>query len=195
MTPSVPDNPSPTIGRKQWNVSRREVFTSLTKSGFDALRKKRVARAQEQRRSAGVDALLVWKDENCRYLTDLRPQLIAGKTTALNGALLIEGRAPILFCSGGERDRVDRTMPWIEEVHTIPIIEEKALVEGMVEKILGPVLRQHGLANAKVGLDEANTVFVKALSAKFPKLAVEDGDTPMQQARMIKVPEEIALLE
>ena len=40
------------------------------------------------------------------------PQLIAGKTTALNGALLIEGRAPILFCSGGERDRVDRTMPW-----------------------------------------------------------------------------------
>jgi Xaa-Pro aminopeptidase len=160
-----------------------------------ALRKKRIARADEQRRSAGLDALLVWKDENCRYLTDLRPQLIAGKTTALNGALLIEGRAPILFCSGGERDRVDRTMPWIEEVHTVPIIEEKALVEGMVEKILGPVLRQYGLADAKVGLDEANTVFVKALSAKFPKLVVEDGDTPMQQARMIKVPEEIALLE
>jgi Xaa-Pro dipeptidase len=77
---------------------------------LDALRKKRIARAEEQRRNAGLDALLVWKDENCRYLTDLRPQLIAGKTTALNGALLIEGRAPILFCSGGERDRVDRTM-------------------------------------------------------------------------------------
>ena len=109
---------------------------------LDALRKKRIARAEEQRRNAGLDALLVWKDENCRYLTDLRPQLIAGKTTALNGALLIEGRAPILFCSGGERDRVDRTMPWIEEAHTIPIIEEKALVEGMVDRILGPVLRK-----------------------------------------------------
>src|SRR5580704_5232920 len=162
---------------------------------LDALRKKRIARAEEQRRNAGLDALLVWKDENCRYLTDLRPQLIAGKTTALNGALLIEGRAPILFCSGGERDRVDRTMPWIEEAHTIPIIEEKALVEGMVDRILGPVLRKHGLSDAKVGLDEANTVFVKALAQKFPKLIVEDGDTPMQQARMIKVPEEIALLE
>jgi hypothetical protein len=162
---------------------------------LDALRKKRIARAEEQRRNAGLDALLVWKDENCRYLTDLRPQLIAGKTTALNGALLIEGRAPILFCSGGERDRVDRTMPWIEEAHTIPIIEEKALVEGMVDRILGPVLRKHGLSDAKVGLDEANTVFVKALAQRFPKLIVEDGDTPMQQARMIKVPEEIALLE
>jgi Xaa-Pro dipeptidase len=160
-----------------------------------ALRKKRIARADEQRKKAGLDALLVWKDENCRYLTDLRPQLIAGKTTALNGALLIEGKAPILFCSGGERDRVDRTMPWIEEVHTIPIIEERALVVGMVDRILGPTLQKHGLSDGKIGLDEANTVFVKALQAKFPKLLIEDGDTPMQQARMIKLPEEIALLE
>jgi Xaa-Pro aminopeptidase len=160
-----------------------------------ALRKKRIARADEQRKKAGLDALLVWKDENCRYLTDLRPQLIAGKTTALNGALLIEGKAPILFCSGGERDRVDRTMPWIEEVHTIPIIEERALVVGMVDRILGPALQKHGLSDAKIGLDEANTVFVKALQAKFPKLLIEDGDTPMQQARMIKLSEEIVLLE
>src|SRR2546429_70853 len=66
---------------------------------FAELRAKRIARAEAQRRAAGLDALLVWKDENCRYLTDLRPQLIAGKTTALNGALLIEGKSPILFCS------------------------------------------------------------------------------------------------
>jgi Xaa-Pro dipeptidase len=162
---------------------------------LEALRSKRVANAEAERRKAGLDALLVWKDENCRYLTDLRPQLIAGKSTALNGALLVEGRAPILFCSGGERDRVDRTMPWITEAHTIPIVEEKALVEGLVKDILGPVLKQYGLTQAKLGLDEANTVFTKALTAAFPKLAIEDGDTPMQQARMIKLPEEIALLE
>jgi Xaa-Pro dipeptidase len=160
-----------------------------------ALRAKRIAKADEQRRKAGLDALLVWKDENCRYLTDLRPQLIAGKTTALNGALLVEGKAPILFCSGGERDRIDRTMPWVEEVHTIPIIEEKALVEGLVKDILGPVLKDNGLTEARLGLDEANMVFHNALSAGFPKLAIEDGDTPMQQARMIKLPEEIVLIE
>ena len=162
---------------------------------LDALRQKRVAKAEEQRRKAGLDALLVWKDENCRYLTDLRPQLIAGKTTALNGALLIEGKAPILFCSGGERDRVDRTMPWIKEVHTIPIVEEKALVEGLVTNILGPVLREYDLTDAKLGLDESNMVFHNALTSHFSKLKVEDGDTPMQQARMIKLDEEIVLLE
>ena len=162
---------------------------------LDALRQKRIAKADEQRRQAGLDALLVWKDENCRYLTDLRPQLIAGKTTALNGALLVEGRAPIVFCSGGERDRIDRTMPWVKQVHTIPIIEEKALVDGLIRDILGPVLREHRLTDAKLGLDESNMVFYKALTHHFPNMKVEDGDTPMQQARLIKLDEEIALLE
>jgi len=162
---------------------------------LDALRQKRIAKADEQRRQAGLDALLVWKDENCRYLTDLRPQLIAGKTTALNGALLVEGRAPIVFCSGGERDRIDRTMPWVKEVHTIPIIEEKALVDGLIRDILGPVLREHRLTDAKLGLDESNMVFYKALTNHFPKMKVEDGDTPMQQARLVKLDEEIALIE
>jgi len=162
---------------------------------LDALRQKRIAKADQQRRQAGLDALLVWKDENCRYLTDLRPQLIAGKTTALNGALLVEGRAPIVFCSGGERDRIDRTMPWVKEVHTIPIIEEKALVDGLIRDILGPVLREHRLTDAKLGLDESNMVFYKALTRHFPKMKVEDGDTPMQQARLIKLDEEIVLLE
>jgi Xaa-Pro aminopeptidase len=159
------------------------------------LRAKRIAKAHEQRRKAGLDALLVWKDENQRYLTDLRPQLIHGKTTALNGALLVDGQDPILFCSGGERDRIDRTMPWIKEVHTIPIVEETALVRGLVKDILGPVLKKYRLTEAKLGLDEANMVFVKALREFFPKLAIEDGDTPMQMARMIKLPEEIVLLE
>jgi Xaa-Pro aminopeptidase len=161
----------------------------------NALREKRVAKADMERREAGLDALLVWKDENCRYLTDLRPQLIAGKTTALNGALLVEGRPPILFCSGGERDRVDRTMPWIEEAHTIPIIEERALVEGLVKEILGPVLKKYELTRAKVGLDESNMVFFKALKAEFPELQLEDGDTPMQLARMLKLEEEMVLIE
>ncbi len=159
------------------------------------LRAKRVAEAHKECRKAGLDALLVWKDENQRYLTDLRPQLIHGKTTALNGALLIEGRDPILFCSGGERDRIDRTMPWIKEVHTIPIVEEKALVRGLVMDILGPVLKKYGLAQAKIGIDEANMVFMNALKEFFPTLVIEDGDTPMQMARMIKLPEELVLLE
>jgi Xaa-Pro aminopeptidase len=160
-----------------------------------ALRQKRIANAQRSREEAQLGALLVWKDENVRYLTDLRPQLIAGKTTALNGALLTADHPPILFCSGGERDRAARTMPWITEIHTIPIIEERSLIEGFVRAILSPVLQTHGLMRARIGMDEANTSLVQFISKYLPGVRMEDGDTPMQQARRIKLPEEIAMLE
>ncbi len=165
------------------------------RADLTALRRQRVARAQTARESAGLDALLVWKDENVRYLTDLRPQLIAGKTTALNGALLVPGADPILFCSGGERDRVDRTMPWITEAHTIPIIEERSLIEGFVREILAPVLHDHSVDAARLGIDELNTSLMQLMATHLPDLSIEDGDTPMQQARMIKLPGEIELLE
>ena len=136
----VPDIEAARSGESNDTFCAGRISRHIREAGRSrGVRKKRIARADDNEKG-WTRCALVWKDENCRYLTDLRPQLIAGKTTALNGALLVDGRAPILFCSGGERDRVDRTMPWIEEAHTIPIIEEKALVEGMIEKILGPVL-------------------------------------------------------
>src|SRR5688572_17199719 len=58
------------------------------------LREQRVGKAQAEREADELDALLVWKDENVRYLTDLRPQLISCKSTALNGALLVGNAAP-----------------------------------------------------------------------------------------------------
>src|ERR1700692_1268194 len=160
-----------------------------------AWREKRIANAQRRREEAQLDALLVWKDENVRYLTDLRPQLIAGKTTALNGALLTADHRPILFCSGGERDRAERTMPWITEIHTIPIIEERSLIDGFVRAILSPVLPKHGLTRAHIGMDEANTSVMQLIGKYLPEVRLQDGNTPMQQARRIKLPEEIAMLE
>ena len=159
------------------------------------LRRQRVDKAQAERDRDDLDALLVWKDENVRYLTDLRPQLISCKSTALNGALLSAGERPVLFCSGGERDRVDLTMPWIEEVHTIPIIEHRSLIEGFVTDILVPALEKRGLTKGRIGIDESNTILMLALQRHLPDLEIADGDTPMQRARLIKLPGELQLLE
>jgi Xaa-Pro aminopeptidase len=159
------------------------------------LRIQRVAKAQAERDSDELDALLVWKDENVRYLTDLRPQLISCKSTALNGALLPAGGDPVLFCSGGERDRVDQTMPWLSEVHTIPIIEDRNLIEGFVTQILAPALENHGLTRGRIGIDECNTILMLALQRHLPDLQIADGDSPMQRARRIKLPGELQMLE
>jgi Xaa-Pro aminopeptidase len=86
-------------------------------------------------------------------------------------------------------------MPWIKEIHTIPIIEERSLIEGFVKTVLSPILENHGLSKARVGMDEASTILVHSISKNLPGVRIEDGDTPMQAARRIKLPEEIALLE
>src|SRR5262249_34331421 len=47
---------------------------------LDRLREARLARAQRLLAESELDALLVWRDENVRYLTGLRAQLLAGKS-------------------------------------------------------------------------------------------------------------------
>ena len=157
------------------------------------LREKRVERARAELRSAGLDALLVWKDENVRYLTGLRAQLIAGKTTLLNGCLLPVEGPPVLLASGGEVQRARIVMPWLEEIHPVPIMEARGLVRGTVEKTIAPLFERHGVG--VLGLDESAYCQVEALREFAPKVQLADGDTPMQAARLIKFPEEIALIE
>jgi Xaa-Pro aminopeptidase len=175
----------------------RGPFSTSFEHRFDwqALRSGRLERAAAAVEQAGLDALLVLKDENVRYLTDLRPQLIAGKSTCLNAALLVPEQPPVLLCSGGEADRVRETMPWIEEAHVIPILEERSLIEGFVTDTLGPVLADRGLAKGRLGLDEASMPLHLALTATLEGLELADGDTPMQLARRIKLPGELAVLE
>ncbi|HSL26663.1 MAG TPA: Xaa-Pro peptidase family protein [Acidimicrobiia bacterium] len=162
---------------------------------FPSIRRQKVARTQQAMKDAGADGLLVWKDENVRYLTSLRAQLIAGKTTSLNGALLVPDGEPVLLCSGGEIDKARFGMPWIAEAHAIPIMEQRDLVDGFVRNTLAPLLRDRGLGDGRLGVDQANISFMEAMRKHLPDLELFDGDTIMQQARWIKSPGEIAIIE
>jgi Xaa-Pro aminopeptidase len=143
----------------------------------------------------GLDALLCWKDENVRYLTGLRAQIIAGKSALLNGCLLFREGPPVLLASGGEVQRAKIVMPWIEEIHAVPIMEAAGLVREVVKGTIEPVLGRRGVVEGRVGLDESAYTLVAALRERMPGLELTDGDAVMQAARLIKFPEEIALME
>ena len=162
---------------------------------FPGIRAERVAKAQQAMRDEDATALLVWKDENVRYLTSLRAQLIAGKTTSLNGALLVPNADPVLLCSGGEIDKARFGMTWIGEAHAVPIMEHRDLVDGFVKNTLGPILKARGLDTGRLGVDQANLSFIEAMQRHLPDLDLFDGDTIMQAARWIKTPGEIAIIE
>ena len=161
----------------------------------ETLREKRLLRAREAMVAAGLDALLCWKDENVRYLTGLRAQIIAGKSALLNGCLLFQEGPPVLLASGGEVQRVAMVMPWIEEVHAVPIMEAAGLVGEVVERTLKPILERRGAGAGRVGLDESGYALIACLQERIPDLQLADGDAVMQAARRIKFPEEVALMQ
>jgi Xaa-Pro aminopeptidase len=138
---------------------------------------------------------LVWKDENVRYLTGLRAQLIAGKTTSLNGAFLTPNEQPVLLGSGGEIDKAKFGMSWIGESHAVPIMEQRELVDGFVTGTLTPLLRERGLDSGRLAVDQANISFIHALRQHLPDLELVDGDTVMQRARWVKTDMEVAVIE
>lgn len=137
----------------------------------------------------------MWKDENVRYLTSLRAQLIAGKTTSLNGALLVPDSEPVLLGSGGEIDKALFGMSWIGEAHAVPIMEQRELVDGFVVDILTPLLDRRGLTSGRLAVDQSNISFIQSLATRLPDIELIDGDTVMQQARWIKTDQEVAIIE
>jgi Xaa-Pro aminopeptidase len=159
------------------------------------LRDGRLGRARAALAAAGLDAVLVWKEENVRYLTSLRPQIIAGKNGVLNGALCTRDGTAALLISGGDRDRAEATMPWIRDWETIPILEEPGLIRHAAAEIIPGLLRRRGLRGAAVGVDLSSKLLMDALGETCPDIRWRDGDAAMQAARRIKTPEELAVLE
>jgi Xaa-Pro dipeptidase len=164
-----------------------------SRSDLQALREHRCERARAEMIGAGLDALLCWKDENVRYITGLRAQLIQGKSTLLNGCILLREGPPILLCSGGEAQRARIVMPWIEELHVVPIMEARGLVRATVERTVGPLLRERGVDS--VGVDELGFCQFEALREFLPHLELADGDAVMLEARRVKLRDEITLIE
>ena len=160
-----------------------------------ALRDARLARVRELLRGSDSDALLVWKDENVRYLTGLRAQILTGKSSILNGCLLFEDSPPVLLCSGGELARARAQMPWIDDVRQIPIQEADGLIAGTVQLTLLPLLREHGIVDGRLAIDQVPLSLLMNLRRLAPDLELDDGDALMLAARRLKFPEEIAFME
>jgi Xaa-Pro dipeptidase len=163
---------------------------------YELLRGERLAKARAALAESDLDALLVWKDENVRYLSGLRAQIIQGKSALLNGCLLTADGTMVMFLSGGEVDRATRVMPWVEEIHTVPIMEAPGLIAGTVEEVIAPVLKRVGVADGgTLGLDELAYAQVAELRRALPQMDLGNGDAVMQTARLIKSDSELAVMQ
>lgn len=161
---------------------------------FERLRRARVSRTQEAMRASGLDALVLWKDENVRYLTSLRAITLQYRSTTQYGVMLFPEGKPVLFLSGGEYARAKDAMPWIAEFVVIPIMEEVGMVEAVTAEHTARLLREHGADGGRVGFDGMTVPQLDAYTKHLHRLERADGETFMQGVRRIKLPDEIQLL-
>jgi len=166
---------------------------------YDRLRRERLQRAKDQINKDGLGAIVTWNDANIRYMTSYYV------TTPLRPL-----EAQFVFCprngdphliGGGTPSEVERRMPWMKgRVHGPVGLPKPAastpdhpVILKVVDQIAG-LMAQYGVEKETLGIDgtELSYLYVEAFKKKGIK-AVYAKPT-MDLARMIKTPDEIALM-
>src|SRR3972149_9272999 len=148
---------------------------------FERLRTGRIAKARGAMREQGFDGLVLWKDENVRYLSSLRAITLQYRSTTQYGVILFPEGQPVLFLSGGEYARAKEAMPWIGEFVIIPIMEEAGMVEVVTLEHTVRLLREHGAEGGRVGFDGMTMPQLNAYKKHLNRVEMADGETFMQE--------------
>lgn len=180
------DYPSWGRGQSQVDYEARIDFTRL--------RRERVERTQRAMRQQGFDALLLFKDENVRYLSSLRAIMIQFRSTTTYGVLLFADREPTLLASGGEVSRAREAMPWLSDIVAIPIMDEPAIVDQIVAREIVPRLAGQNALRGRIGLDGVTLQQLQALQKALPQAHFAEAETLMNRVRLIKTADEVLIM-
>ncbi len=162
---------------------------------WDRLRLERVEKTQRRMKAEGIDALLLWQDENVRYLTSQRAIMLQYRSVTHYGVLLGQEAGPVLLTSGGEIDRVREAMPWVPHIEAIPHMTEPGLVENVTRNQILPHLEAFGADRGKVGIDAATFTMRQVFEKELAGVEWVDGEHFMYLSRVRKLPDEIQALQ
>ncbi len=165
---------------------------------FDRLRRERLARAKQLLKQSEMGALLCFDMNNVRYLTATHIGTWA-QDKANRFTLLPQDDEPILWDFGSAAKHHQLYAPWLGEKRSragISLLRgamspEMGRAEDVAHKIWVE-LKERGLEKEPVGVDIAEVPVLFALQDKG--LQIVDGQQLMSEARVIKTPDEIALL-
>jgi Xaa-Pro aminopeptidase len=165
---------------------------------FDRLRGYRLARAREALEASDLGALLVFDVNNIRYLSATMIGEWARDKFA-RYALLARGAEPVVWDFGSAAKHHKLHAPWLIPENARAgmlglrgsVAPEAGLFASAVAEIRG-LLEDAGVADLPVGVDVAELPMVFELQRQGVRIA--DGQQVMLDARVIKSPDEIALL-
>ncbi len=166
---------------------------------FARLRQERLDRAKAALEASDLGALLMFDPNNIRYVTSTHIGEWARDKNA-RFALLPRGGDPILWDFGSAARHHQLFAPWLPAENfragvapmrgAMPV--ETGIPDRLGERIANE-MRERGLGGEPLGIDMADLVTIEALQRAG--VTVTDGSRVLLEARKIKTPEEIALLD
>jgi Xaa-Pro aminopeptidase len=166
---------------------------------LDRLREDRLARLRAALERSELGALLTFDFANIRYMTATHIGTWA-MDKLIRFAVLPRGGEPVLWDFGSAAKHHQLYNPWLDGANRAragistlrgAFNPDAGIAEEVARKV-ATVLREHGLADAPVGVDLIEMPVLAALQGEG--LTVVDGQQVFLEARRIKTPGEITLL-
>jgi len=168
---------------------------------FDAMRKYRLQRAREQMEKYDLGALLCLDLDNIRYITSTHlAEWTRGKY--FRWCVLPREGEPVLFEVGTAAVAKRELCPWLKPENIRPAVawNRGANVRPVNIELsrnaateIKAVLKEHNVADMPIGLDEMEMYLLQGL--QDAGLKVVNGYDALFDARMIKSPDELKIIE
>ena len=165
---------------------------------LNAVRRYRLARIREKLRESDYAGILLFDQVNCRYACDATNMQIWCSHYETR-CVFIATDGPLILFDYGNYPHVAEGIETIDEYRVNPSFyffaagprgEEKAEEFG---KVIADLVKTHGGGNTRLAIDRLSHLGCDALRRRG--LSIHDGLEVMEFARVIKSPEELALMQ
>ena len=160
---------------------------------IERLRVERLARLQAAMRNHDVEAVILFHEPNVRYATGATTMPVYAMSTFARCAVLAQEGTPILFEHPNSIHRSRLRAPEVRPMHAWEFFDDPAAEAVAWADETVAALRELGVDGTTVAVDRIGTPAYLALGARG--IEVRDSAPVTQEARRVKTPEELALLD
>jgi Xaa-Pro aminopeptidase len=153
----------------------------------DELHRVKQSRLQEALAQSGLDALLFFKAEAVRYITDFYVKGFRPFMEPEYVVLVAKGKPPAVGYISGSDDIRIRVKSDIADARKLPPVADWA-------KTIGEMIADYGLAAARIGTDLMPFMVHEGLKRQFPRLELSNAGAIWSKLTAIKHPREIELI-
>jgi Xaa-Pro dipeptidase len=151
---------------------------------FDSMRRERFLRVTAEMVRDGLDALILGREANARYVSGARRLWTVGARPFGPGCIVVRGTGQVHLLS-----------TWDDGIPDAIANENLYPMSWSPENVMASLGRIEGLAEARrIGVDGMTPLFARLLADAYPNAEWVNGATALERARLRKTPEEIQCL-